>query len=117
MKKFLWFLLEGLNLSQFGGISPQVRVVLQAEAPLDDLFVQEHHDDHDHHDTHVLLDDLGISRVIYKLFAIQVLWELNKEPFFCCKLKVWELRMFRFVMVGGVCLIVMKIKCSTNTAK
>ncbi len=82
MKKFLWFLLEGLNLSQFGGISPQVRVVLQAEAPLDDLFVQEHHDDHDHHDTHVLLDDLGISRVIYKLFAIQVLWELNKEPFF-----------------------------------
>ncbi|XP_043119456.1 AFG1 like ATPase a [Puntigrus tetrazona] len=40
----------------------KVRVVLQAEAPLDDLFVHEHHDDHDHHDTHVLLDDLGISR-------------------------------------------------------
>uniref|UniRef100_A0A8C2JJZ6 AFG1 like ATPase a n=1 Tax=Cyprinus carpio TaxID=7962 RepID=A0A8C2JJZ6_CYPCA len=37
----------------------KVRVVLQAEAPLDDLFVHEHHD---HHDTHVLLDDLGISR-------------------------------------------------------
>ncbi len=46
--------------------------MLQAEAPLDDLFVQEHHDDHDHHDTHVLLDDLGISRVIYKRFAIQI---------------------------------------------
>lgn len=40
----------------------KVRVVLQAEAPLDDLFVHEHHDHHDHHDTHVLLDDLGISR-------------------------------------------------------
>uniref|UniRef100_A0A671SNN8 Lactation elevated protein 1-like n=1 Tax=Sinocyclocheilus anshuiensis TaxID=1608454 RepID=A0A671SNN8_9TELE len=37
----------------------KVRVVLQAEALLDDLFVHEHHD---HHDTHVLLDDLGISR-------------------------------------------------------
>uniref|UniRef100_A0A8C1YEQ6 AFG1 like ATPase a n=1 Tax=Cyprinus carpio TaxID=7962 RepID=A0A8C1YEQ6_CYPCA len=37
----------------------KVRVVLQAKAPLDDLFVHEHHD---HHDTHVLLDDLGISR-------------------------------------------------------
>uniref|UniRef100_A0A9J8DBY9 AFG1 like ATPase a n=1 Tax=Cyprinus carpio carpio TaxID=630221 RepID=A0A9J8DBY9_CYPCA len=37
----------------------KVRVVLQAEAPLDDLFFIEHHD---HHDTHVLLDDLGISR-------------------------------------------------------
>ncbi|XP_056111977.1 AFG1 like ATPase a isoform X2 [Rhinichthys klamathensis goyatoka] len=40
----------------------KVRVVLLAEAPLDELFVWEHHDDHDHHDTHVLLDDLGISR-------------------------------------------------------
>ncbi|KAI2654120.1 AFG1-like ATPase [Labeo rohita] len=40
----------------------KVRVVLQAETPLDDLFVHEHHDDHDPHDTHVLLDDLGISR-------------------------------------------------------
>ncbi|KAA0710834.1 AFG1-like ATPase [Triplophysa tibetana] len=39
----------------------KVRVVLQAEAPLDELFVQDHHHD-DHHDTHVLLDDLGISR-------------------------------------------------------
>ncbi|KAK7152591.1 hypothetical protein R3I93_010727 [Phoxinus phoxinus] len=40
----------------------KVRVVLLAEAPLDELFVCEHHEDHDHHDTHVLLDDLGISR-------------------------------------------------------
>ncbi|KAG1926904.1 AFG1 like ATPase a isoform X1 [Pimephales promelas] len=40
----------------------KVRVVLLAEAPLDELFVWEHHDDHDHHDTHVLLDDLGITR-------------------------------------------------------
>lgn len=58
------------NLWRFGGISPQVRVVLLAEAPLDELFVCEHHEDHDHHDTHVLLDDLGISRVIYKSFSI-----------------------------------------------
>ncbi|XP_067312200.1 AFG1 like ATPase a [Pseudorasbora parva] len=40
----------------------KVRVVLKAEAPLDELFVHEHHDDHDPHDTHVLFDDLGISR-------------------------------------------------------
>lgn len=48
----------------------KVRVVLQAEAPLDDLFVHEHHDDHDHHDTHVLLDDLGISRDAASSLAI-----------------------------------------------
>ncbi|KAI7805079.1 lactation elevated 1a, partial [Triplophysa rosa] len=39
----------------------KVRVVLQAEAPLDELFVEDDHHG-DHHDTHVLLDDLGISR-------------------------------------------------------
>uniref|UniRef100_A0A673L6I6 AFG1 like ATPase a n=1 Tax=Sinocyclocheilus rhinocerous TaxID=307959 RepID=A0A673L6I6_9TELE len=50
----------------------KVRVVLQAEALLDDLFVHEHHD---HHDTHVLLDDLGSSLAIFtgeeEVFAFQ----------------------------------------------
>nr|XP_055027980.1 forkhead box protein O3-like isoform X2 [Misgurnus anguillicaudatus] len=39
----------------------KVRVVLHAETVLDELFVHNGHHN-DHHDTHVLLDDLGISR-------------------------------------------------------
>lgn len=38
----------------------QVRVVLQAEVPLEDLFVNEgHHDD----ERNILIDDLGLKRV------------------------------------------------------
>ncbi|KAG7227753.1 hypothetical protein CRUP_001024, partial [Coryphaenoides rupestris] len=38
----------------------KVRVVLMADHPLEDIFV--HGDDHDHHDSHVLMDDLGLKR-------------------------------------------------------
>lgn len=38
----------------------QVRVVLEAEVPLEDLFVNEgHHDD----ERNILIDDLGLKRV------------------------------------------------------
>ncbi|XP_051578182.1 AFG1-like ATPase isoform X1 [Myxocyprinus asiaticus] len=48
----------------------KVRVVLQAEALLDELFVQDQHGHDDHHDTHVLLDDLGISKDARSSLAI-----------------------------------------------
>ncbi|TRY83532.1 hypothetical protein DNTS_016246 [Danionella cerebrum] len=48
----------------------KVRVVLTAEAPPDDLFVHEDYDHHDLHDTHVLLDDLGISKDARSSLAI-----------------------------------------------
>lgn len=39
----------------------QVRVVLLAEYPLEDLFV--HDGDHSHDESHILMDDLGLKRV------------------------------------------------------
>ncbi|XP_028833980.1 AFG1 like ATPase a [Denticeps clupeoides] len=45
----------------------KVRVVIQAETPLDDLFVyDEHHDD----ESHVLMDDLGLKRDAAKSLSI-----------------------------------------------
>lgn len=39
----------------------QVRVVLLADHPLEELFV--HDEDHGHDDSHALMDDLGLKRV------------------------------------------------------
>ena len=39
----------------------QVRVVLLADHPLEDLFV--HDGDHGHDESHILMDDLGLKRV------------------------------------------------------
>lgn len=42
----------------------QVRVVLLADYPLEDIFVQG---DHDHDESHILMDDLGLKRVRVQL--------------------------------------------------
>lgn len=39
----------------------QVRVVILADEPLDDIFV--HDLDHSHDESHILMDDLGLKRV------------------------------------------------------
>ncbi|KAM3871170.1 AFG1 like ATPase a [Diretmus argenteus] len=39
----------------------KVRMVILADHPLEDIFVQDH-EDHDHHESHVLMDDLGLKR-------------------------------------------------------
>lgn len=39
----------------------KVRVVILADHPLDDIFV--HDGDHDHDESHILMDDLGLKRV------------------------------------------------------
>lgn len=42
-------------------ISFQVRVVILADHPLEDIFV--HNGDHSHDESHILMDDLGLKRV------------------------------------------------------
>ncbi|KAM6916907.1 AFG1 like ATPase a isoform 1-T1 [Lycodopsis pacificus] len=41
-------------------VSFQVRVVILADHPLDDIFV--HHGEHGHDESHILMDDLGLKR-------------------------------------------------------
>lgn len=58
----------------------QVRVVLQAEVPLENLFVNEgHHDD----ERNILIDDLGLKRVrcflAYKHHTELKLWLYTRK--------------------------------------
>ncbi len=50
----------------------QVRVVILADRPLEDIFV--HDGDHGHDESHILMDDLGLKRVR----ALTLISQLNQ---------------------------------------
>lgn len=54
--------LEKKNKDDFLFMLFQVRVVILADHPLEDIFVQDQ-GDHGHDESHILMDDLGLKRV------------------------------------------------------